>query len=677
MGNFSYINNIEDHKKRNKIIRNIPDYSKALDNDKITPSSLITKLKEADGEAYVQILNDETFSAINREVIGNLLLTLQSLPKMALTETLLQQDFSLFTDVQIAIDKICKERIFTYFRVTNDEMEQAMNDSNNPLYLFKISNKDLSYAEQMTTGHRVHRGVENLHTILFKALMSGQQDVLDLGTGAVFLRKKSITTQETTHPANVPIMRKNPLRQDKKSLFEYDIKKDKRYRENKLLFHLSITQNYKADDKQKFAGMNAAVQNYIRQSQDLHIIGIDRGERNLLYYSVIDMRGNIIEQNSLNIIKHADLETDYQDLLSQREEERKRNRQNWEVPEKIKDLKQGYLSQAVHQIATLILKYNAIIALEDLGQLFTTRGQKIEKAVYQQFEKRLVDKLCYLVDKKRKADEPGGILRAYQLANSPETQNDSNKQNGFIFYVPAWNTSKTDPVTGFVDLLHPKRMRVEDAQNFFSMFDDIRYNEDKNYFEFQTNLSKFEVTLRGSQMEWTICSEGTRIRKSRHQHYWSSQEIVLTDEFKRLFDDFKIGYHDENLQEHIIGQNSRKFFDSLTELLQLTLQMRNSDDKGNDYIISPVADSNGNFFDSRKYKDVLEKQGDNANVNQLAIPDNRIMPIDADANGAYNIARKGLCAVNMIKKSEEGTTIKPSITNIQWLTFAQEKPQLK
>ena len=75
--------------------------------------------------------------------------------------------------------------------------------------------------------------------------------------------------------------------------------------------------------------------------------------------------------------------------------------------------------------------------------------------------------------------------------------------------------------------------------------------------------------------------------------------------------------------------------------------MRNSDSK-KDYILSPVKNKNGEFFDSR-----------NAQV---------FLPIDADANGAYNIARKGLLIIDHIRKGEK----KIEIANEEWLDFAQK-----
>ena len=73
-----------------------------------------------------------------------------------------------------------------------------------------------------------------------------------------------------------------------------------------------------------------------------------------------------------------------------------------------------------------------------------------------------------------------------------------------------------------------------------------------------------------------------------------------------------------------------------------------------DYILSPVADNEGNFFDSRENKNCLPK--------------------DADANGAYNIARKGLMLLSQIKSCENLNELKFDLSNKEWLKFAQDKP---
>ena len=83
-----------------------------------------------------------------------------------------------------------------------------------------------------------------------------------------------------------------------------------------------------------------------------------------MYVTVIDGKGTIKEQFSMNEIKNeyqgVSYHTDYRSLLDTREEERQKARQSWQSIENIKDLKEGYLSQVVHKIAQMVIKYHAI-----------------------------------------------------------------------------------------------------------------------------------------------------------------------------------------------------------------------------------------------------------------------------------------------------------------------------
>lgn len=124
-----------------------------------------------------------------------------------------------------------------------------------------------------------------------------------------------------------------------------------------------------------------------------------------------------------------------------------------------------------------MVKYNAIVVLEDLNTGFMRDRQKVEKQVYQKFEKMLIDKLNYYVDKKAEATEVGGSLNALQLTNQFVSFQKLGKQSGFLYYVPAWNTSKIDPVTGFVSLFNTKYENQEKAIAFFKKFDAIRFNK--------------------------------------------------------------------------------------------------------------------------------------------------------------------------------------------------------
>lgn len=526
---------------------------------------------------------------------------------------------------------------------------------NGYIYLFQIYNKDFS---------KYSKGTPNLHTLYFKMLFD-ERNLSNVvyklnGEAEMFYREASINDKEKiTHHANQPIKNKNPDNEKKGSVFEYDIVKDKRFTKRQFSLHMSVTINFKAHG-QEF--LNYDVRKAVKYKDDNYVIGIDRGERNLIYISVINSNGEIVEQMSLNeIIGDNGYSVDYQKLLDKKEKERDKARKNWTSVENIKELKEGYISQVVHKICELVVKYDAVIAMEDLNFGFKRGRFPVEKQVYQKFENMLISKLNLLIDKKAEPTENGGLLRAYQLTNKFDGVNKA-KQNGIIFYVPAWDTSKIDPVTGFVNLLKPKYTSVSEAKKLFETIDDIKYNTNTDMFEFCIDYGKFPRCNSDFKKTWTVCTNSSRIlsfRNEKKNNEWDNKQIVLTDEFKSLFNEFGIDYTSD-LKASILSISNADFYNRLIRLLSLTLQMRNSIIGStlpeDDYLISPVANDRGEFYDSRNYK------GSNA-----------ALPCDADANGAYNIARKALWAINVLKDTPDDMLQKAklSITNAEWLEYTQ------
>lgn len=519
------------------------------------------------------------------------------------------------------------------------------------LYLFQIWNKDFS---------DYSKGTPNMHTLYWKALFD-KANLADVvyklnGQAEVFYRKRSLQKENTTvHKALQPIKNKNTQNEKSTSTFDYDIVKDRRYTVDKFHFHVPITINFKSSGR---PNINEHVLDIIRHHGIEHVIGIDRGERHLLYLSLIDLKGRIIKQMTLNEIKQqtgGNYGTNYKELLAAREGDRAEARRNWKKIENIKDLKAGYLSQVVHVIAQMMVEYNAIVVLEDLNMGFMRGRQKIERSVYEQFEHMLIDKLNFYVDKKKEACAPGGLLHGLQLANKFESFNKLGKQSGCLFYVPAWNTSKIDPVTGFVNMLDARYESVESSRRFFSRFDVIRYNEEKNWFEFTFDYNNFHAKLDGTKTQWTLCTYGSRIKTFRNPaklNQWDNEEVVLTDEFKKVFANAGINIHG-NLKEAICSLAKREHLEPLMHLMKLLLQLRNSKTNSEvDYMLSPVAEK-GVFYDSRSC--------------------NGNLPIDADANGAYNIARKGLWVLRQIQNSKPGDKLNLALSNKEWLRFVQEK----
>ena len=623
------------------------------DNEKVP--TYLKRLKQKYANFYQILMNDVNVIDAYKSMKQHILATLASLIRVpAAIELAAQTDL----DIDELIDEIMNlpSESFGYFPVATAAIEEANKREKKPLFLFKMSNKDLSYAAKSSEGLRKSRGTENLHTMYLKALLGMTQNVFSIGSGMVFFRHKTKGLAETTarHKANEFVANKNKLNDKKKSIFAYEIVKNKRYTVDKYLFKLSVKLNYSQPNNNKI-DVNSEVREIISNGGIKHIIGIDRGERNLLYLSLIDLKGNIVMQKSLNILKddHNAKGTDYKGLLTEREGERQDARRNWKKIANIKDLKRGYLSQVVHIISKMLVEYNAIVVLEDLNPGFIRGRQKIERNVYEQFERMLIDKLNFYVDKHKDANETGGLLHALQLTSEFENFKKSEHQNGCLFYIPAWNTSKIDPATGFANLFDTRYTNADKALEFFRKFDAIRYNEEKDWFEFEFDYDKFTQKAHGTRTKWTLCTYGMRLRFLRNST--RVQEIVvLTDEFKKILGEACIDIH-VNLKEAICNLEGKKNLEPLMQFMKLLLQLRNSKaGTDEDYILSPVADENGIFYDSRSCGEQL--------------------PENADANGAYNIARKGLMLIRQIKEAKELDKVKFDISNKAWLNFAQQKP---
>lgn len=560
-------------------------------------------------------------------------------------------DTSTYKDISDFYREVEKQGYkITYSDIDSSYIDSLVNEGK--LYLFQIYNKDFS---------EYSKGNLNLHTIYFKMLFD-QRNLDDVvyklnGQAEVFYRPRSISEEEIIlHKANEVIENKNINNEKKTSCFDYDLIKDRRYTVDEFFLHVPITANFGSTDKSQ-SMYNRIVNETLKADDTVNVIGIDRGERNLLYLTVVDRAGHILEQMSLNSIINGNHETDYHELLDRKEGDRLKARTNWKTIENIKELKEGYLSQIIRVIVDLMIKYNAIVVLENLNSSFMQkRTGKFEKAVYQKFEKMLIDKLNLLVlDKSREqrnALSVGGALNPLQLTAKFESFKMIGDQTGSIFYVPAYLTSKIDPTTGFVNLFYLKYESVEKTRDFFSKFESIKFNKE-DYFEFKFDYDNF--TDRASLTQWTVCTYGKRISKFRNKeknNMWEDEILYPTVMLKELLTKYGVPYETgRELKSDIIAIKESDFYKGLVFIFNKTLQMRNSNTSGDeDYIISPVKNATGNFF--------------------ISGIDNRL-PLDADANGAYNIARKGIWVLEQIKKSEDLSKIKFKMTNKEWLSYAE------
>ncbi len=525
------------------------------------------------------------------------------------------------------------------------------------IYLFQIRNQDSNISKKIN-----HQ--DNLHTIYWRAVF---EDVFNKpklnGQAEVFYRKA--LPQEDLQ-----------LLKDKDNK---EIIANYRFSKEKFLFHVPITLNFCLKNKK----INDLANREILSNDNIYFLGIDRGEKHLAYYSLVDQKGNIvIDQNgksiqgTLNIpfldsngnqrlvkatkrvMKDGKEDAqvveckDYNELLEARASDRDYARKNWQTIGAIKDLKDGYISQVVRKIADLAVEYNAYIVLEDLNTGFKRGRQKIEKSVYQKLELALAKKLNFLVDKSAKIGEVGSVTNALQLTPPVNNYSDieNRKQFGVVLYTRANYTSQTDPVTGWRKTIYLKT-GSEDIikKQIFESFSNI-------YFDGQDYI--FTYTDKNIDRKWELYSgkNGKSLDRYRGRKVnnkgWVIDKINIQEILDKIFINFEICYGEKNniFEKLKAGVELEKYneytaWESLRFAIDIIQQIRNTgiESSDSDFLLSPIR-VNNLHFDSRL-----------ASENQ---------PNSGDANGAYNIARKGIIMANYIKQG-----VSPFVSDIDWDNF--------
>lgn len=525
--------------------------------------------------------------------------------------------------------KLALEECFTmkFAPIKEDVLRSGL--EREKFFLFEIKTKDT---------HSTKNGKKNLQTLYWEALFNSdnlQKPALALNGGAeVFWRKEQADK----------LLKK--LDNNDKEVLDA-----KRYAKDKLFFHVPVTINY---GKPKVIKFKDKMEELIaKNKQNLTYLGIDRGEKHLIYYCLVDHQGNILKQGSFNKIKLGEKEVDYHKLLTDRAGDMMEARKNWEAIGNIKNFKEGYLSQVVHEIYQMVIKHNALIVMEDLNSEFKAkRTAKVEKSVYKKFELALAKKLNYLVLKDKKPNEEGGVLNAYQLTpyisagDIGKFERSASEGNGWgiLRYVRAAYTSTTDPLTSWRKNVYLRVESNEKMRENILKFKEISWDIQTQSFLFKYNPKDF-VKDKNSHVEDKECiiySCVDRVRSQRNDNgIWETVEFIhgthtgVTAKLSRLFEKFDIKTEGEIRQQIEENLNlSNEFYEKLIFNLNLILQIRNSktgaseDDLNFDFINSPIKP----FFDSR----YPEKFGKKLESGSWSVPEN------GDANGAYNIAKRGL-----------------------------------
>lgn len=471
------------------------------------------------------------------------------------------------------------------------------------MYLFEVKNQDFNLGKQ--DNHR-----DNLHTTYWNALFENVQNRPKLNGEAEIFYRKAIPSEKLEKTERGAI-------------------KGYRFSKEKFLFHVPITLNFCL----KNMNIGEKINKTLKETVDVHFLGIDRGEKHLAYYSLINQNGKILKQGSFNNIGGKD----YNELLEKRAVDRSKARQNWQTIGTIKKLKDGYISQVVRKIADLAVQHNAYIVLENLNTGFKRGRQKIEKSVYQKLELALAKKLNFLVDKTAKIGEVGSVTKALQLTPPVNNYSDIERrpQVGIMLYVRANYTSQTDPITGWRKTIYLNSGSQEAIKDqIIKVFKDISF-DGKDYV--------FTYTNQSTGKEWKLYSgkDGKSLDRFRarkiSENSWKPEKYDIVVMLNKLFEGFD---KNRSFLSQIVDKGAEltkvkeggSAWESLRFAIDRIQQIRNTGTakEDNDFLVSPARDENGNHYDSRNAK--------------------QDEPDCGDANGAYNIARKGIVASEHIRR---------------------------
>jgi CRISPR-associated protein Cpf1 len=209
-----------------------------------------------------------------------------------------------------------------------------------------------------------------------------------------------------------------------------------------------------------------------------------------------------------------------------------------------------------------------------------------------------------------------------------------------MLYTRANYTSITDPLTGWRKSIYLQRGSVEKVKRaILEGFDDIGFQNGHYFFEYTHKKTGRKIRLwSGHNGEELLRYRGRRNAK----HIWTIERVKIEEILDKLFSEFdKTISLKEQLLDGLPLQRADEGYtawESLRFVIDLIQQIRNSGDvsRGEDdnFLLSPVRNDKGEYFDSRRYRD----------------QNNSEFPKDADANGAYNIARKGILMAAHIKE---------------------------
>ena len=265
----------------------------------------------------------------------------------------------------------------------------------------------------------------------------------------------------------------------------------------------------------------------------------------------------------------------------------------------------------------------------------------------------LMNKLSFLVEKNIQMG-PGSIREPIQLTREFKEEKDLKGHNGIIFYISPFWTSQIDPATGFVRNFKEKKNGRKISVITEDSLLSLRYISPEEGFKFKIDFSKMERIFELKNNIWEIYTIGEKFIFNSDR---KSIDIVnVTEKLEAVFNSENIEYKESQELREIVLEN-KKLLKTVDCWFKERTKLRNKNEN-QDFILSPVKNSAGKFFNS---KDDFEG-----------------LPKDSDLNGAYNIALKGKFKIEKTaEKYKDGKINLYKMNDSEWLDDYQKRLYFK
>ena len=277
---------------------------------------------------------------------------------------------------------------------------------------------------------------------------------------------------------------------------EYDIMKDARYHRD--MYKICISYEKNAECFGTPSPINAEADLIASMSNRVILV---RNQNDIVYMTVVTPSGEILESRSLDVIDGIDYHKRLGDIEKSNRETRS---SSWDYADKIANIRDGYFSKAIAEIARTVVKYEAIVIMERISEHTRDKGFALGNTAYKKFETLLTARLADLHFNGIEEGQPGSITNPYQLC-MPNEKCRSEAQNGIVYFVPGGGISVRDHESGYNFDFDISGINTKTAKmRWLSKFDSIRYDAESKAMNVSFGFDNFKTYGRASRNAWDL-----------------------------------------------------------------------------------------------------------------------------------------------------------------------------